>query len=108
MNVDLPEPFGPVSPYRRPSENVVVTSSKSTFDPNRIDTPCTAIIEEPADTSRAPRTVLKATIEATIIPRSRLGRTQAGIMAARPLSSCPNRCRDPGGILDIARRSSGR
>ena len=44
MNVDLPEPLGPVSPYRRPSENVAVTSSKSTFDPNRIDTPCTAII----------------------------------------------------------------
>jgi hypothetical protein len=28
MNVDLPEPFGPVSPYRRPFEKVVVTSSK--------------------------------------------------------------------------------
>jgi NADPH-dependent F420 reductase len=45
MNVDLPAPFGPVSPYFRPAENVVVTSSKSTFDPNRIDTPWTEIIE---------------------------------------------------------------
>src|SRR5258708_1809984 len=44
MNVDLPAPLGPVSPYRRPVENVVVTSSKSTFDPNRIDTPWTEII----------------------------------------------------------------
>ena len=44
MNVDLPAPFGPVSPYRRPAENVVVTSSKSTFEPYRIDTPCTEII----------------------------------------------------------------
>ena len=46
MKVDLPAPFGPVSPYRRPAENVVVTSSKSTFDPNRIDTPWTEIILE--------------------------------------------------------------
>src|SRR6266851_1300223 len=44
MNVDLPAPFGPVRPYLRPAENVVVTSSKSTFDPNRIDTPWTEII----------------------------------------------------------------
>ena len=44
MKVDLPAPFGPVRPYRRPAENAVVTSSKSTFDPNRIDTPLTEII----------------------------------------------------------------
>jgi hypothetical protein len=44
MNVDLPAPFGPVSPYRRPTENIVVTSSKSTFDPNRMDTPLTEIM----------------------------------------------------------------
>jgi len=34
--VDLPAPFGPVKPYRRSDENVVVTSSKRIFDPNRI------------------------------------------------------------------------
>src|SRR5476649_2949991 len=45
MNVDLPAPFGPVRPYRRPDEKVVVTSSKRTFDPNRIDTPWTEIIK---------------------------------------------------------------
>ena len=39
MNVDLPAPLGPVRPYRRPSENVVVTSSKRIFEPYRIDTP---------------------------------------------------------------------
>jgi hypothetical protein len=44
MNVDFPEPFGPVSPYRRPFENVVVTSSKSVFDPYRMETPLTEII----------------------------------------------------------------
>jgi hypothetical protein len=44
MKVDLPAPFGPVNPYRRPAENVVVTSSKSTFDPNRMETPVTEII----------------------------------------------------------------
>src|SRR5689334_19313681 len=44
MKVVLPAPFGPVSPYRRPRENVAVTSSKSTFDPNRIDTSCTEIM----------------------------------------------------------------
>ena len=47
MKVDLPAPFGPVSPYRRPAEKVVVTSSKRTFDPNRIDMPWTEIIENP-------------------------------------------------------------
>src|SRR2546427_8960176 len=45
MKVDLPAPFGPVSPYRRPAENVVVTSSKRTLDPNRIDTPWTEIMD---------------------------------------------------------------
>ena len=44
MNVDLPDPFGPVRPYRRPSENVVVTSSKSSLEPYRMDTPCTEIM----------------------------------------------------------------
>jgi hypothetical protein len=44
MNVDLPAPFGPVRPYRRPEENVVVTSSKSVFEPYRIDTPLTEIM----------------------------------------------------------------
>ncbi len=33
MNVDLPAPFGPVRPYRRPAMKVVLTSSKSTFEP---------------------------------------------------------------------------
>jgi hypothetical protein len=44
MNVDLPAPFGPVSPYRRPGESVVVTSSKSTFEPYRMETPLTEIM----------------------------------------------------------------
>jgi hypothetical protein len=44
MNVDLPAPLGPVSPYRRPEEKVVVTSSKSTFEPNRMETPLTEIM----------------------------------------------------------------
>src|SRR5688500_8242740 len=44
MKVDLPAPFGPVSPYRRPLENVVVTSSKSTFDPYRMEMPWTEIM----------------------------------------------------------------
>ena len=44
MNVDLPAPFGPVRPYRRPAENVVVTSSKSTFEPNRMETLLTEIM----------------------------------------------------------------
>ena len=43
MNVDFPAPFGPVKPYFRPDENVVVTSSKRTFDPKRMDTPLTVI-----------------------------------------------------------------
>jgi len=44
MNVDLPAPFGPVNPYRRPAENVTVTSSNKTFEPNRMETPCAEII----------------------------------------------------------------
>src|SRR3954468_9239617 len=44
MNVDLPEPFGPVRPYRRPAENVVDTSSKRILDPKRIETPLTEIM----------------------------------------------------------------
>ena len=44
MKVDLPAPLGPVRPYRRPTENRVVTSSKSTFEPNRMDTPLTEIM----------------------------------------------------------------
>src|SRR4051812_37734674 len=47
MNVDLPAPFGPVKPYRRAAENVVVTSSKRTFDPYRIETPETEIMSDP-------------------------------------------------------------
>jgi hypothetical protein len=42
--VDLPDPLGPVRPYRRPAEKVAFTSSKRTFDPYRIDTPFTEII----------------------------------------------------------------
>ena len=44
MNVDLPAPFGPVRPYRRPVVNVAVTSSKSTFDPYRMETLLTEIM----------------------------------------------------------------
>jgi hypothetical protein len=42
--VDLPAPLGPVSPYRRPEEKTVETSSKSTFDPYRMETPLTEIM----------------------------------------------------------------
>jgi len=44
MKVDLPAPFArqPVPAARR---NVVVTSSKRTLDPNRIDTPWTEIMD---------------------------------------------------------------
>ena len=38
IRVDLPAPFGPVMAYRRPAENVVVTSSNSTRAPYRIET----------------------------------------------------------------------
>jgi hypothetical protein len=38
INVDLPAPFGPVNPYRRPLVNVTETSSKSSFCPYRIVT----------------------------------------------------------------------
>jgi len=44
MNVDFPAPFGPVKPYFLPDENVVVTSSKRTFDPKRMDTLLTVIM----------------------------------------------------------------
>jgi len=44
MKVDFPAPFGPVKPYFRPDENVVVTSSKRIFDPKRMDTPLTVIM----------------------------------------------------------------
>jgi len=46
MNVDFPAPLGPVSPYLRPVEKVVVTSSKSTYEPYRIETSLTEIISE--------------------------------------------------------------
>ena len=38
IRVDLPAPLGPVMAYRRPAEKVVVTSSKSTRAPYRIET----------------------------------------------------------------------
>ena len=47
MKVDLPAPFGPASAYRRPGENVAVTSSNRIFDPNRIDTAETEIKSAP-------------------------------------------------------------
>src|SRR5688572_31112975 len=47
MKVDLPAPLGPVRPYLRPDENVVLTSSNSTFEPNRMDTPLTEITHPP-------------------------------------------------------------
>ena len=50
MNVDLPAPLGPESPYRRPVEKVVVTSSKSTLEPNRMETLLTEIMRrEPGE-----------------------------------------------------------
>jgi hypothetical protein len=44
MKVDLPAPFGPVSPYRRPEMKVAATSSKRIFDPYRMLTLLTEII----------------------------------------------------------------
>jgi len=44
MNVDFPAPFGPVKPYFRPDENVVVTSSKRILEPNRMETLLTEIM----------------------------------------------------------------
>ena len=44
MNVDLPAPLGPSSHIAGPLENVVVTSSKSIFEPYRIVTPLTEIM----------------------------------------------------------------
>jgi hypothetical protein len=44
MNVDFPAPLGPVNPYRRPAEKTVDTSSKSTLDPNRMETALTEIM----------------------------------------------------------------
>src|ERR1035437_623749 len=38
IKVDLPAPFGPVRPYRRPLVKVTETSSKSSFCPYRIVT----------------------------------------------------------------------
>jgi hypothetical protein len=38
MNVDLPAPLGPVNPYRRPTWNVVDTSSNRTLEPYRMET----------------------------------------------------------------------
>jgi hypothetical protein len=35
-----------VRPYRRPAENVVVTSSNRILEPNRIETPLTVIMRE--------------------------------------------------------------
>src|SRR5438874_83197 len=37
MNVDLPEPFGPVTAYRRPGRKVVVTSSNKISAPKRME-----------------------------------------------------------------------
>src|SRR5215470_18188218 len=36
-SVDFPEPFGPISPIRSPSETVNETSSKSGFAPNAFE-----------------------------------------------------------------------
>ena len=65
MKVDLPEPFGPVRPYRRPDKKAVDTSSKRIFAPtlSRAPPACpTACI--PASTGQGflpPRFPLSAT-----------------------------------------------
>ena len=56
MKVDLPEPFGPVRPYRRPDENVVVTSSKRILLPKRMETFWTDITTDHCSLSAALRT----------------------------------------------------
>ena len=45
MKVVLPEPLGPVRPYRFPGENATSTSSKSFLGPKALLTSCTEIIE---------------------------------------------------------------
>src|SRR5512137_250333 len=44
MNVDLPDPLGPVRPKRRPGANETFTSSKSFFGPKALVTSWTAIM----------------------------------------------------------------
>jgi len=42
--VDFPEPFGPISPMRSPSETVKEISWKSGSAPYRLESPCAVII----------------------------------------------------------------
>ena len=44
MSVDLPDPFGPISPIRSPSEIVNGMFLKSGTAPNRFESPCAVII----------------------------------------------------------------
>jgi hypothetical protein len=42
--VDFPEPFGPISPIRSPSETVKEMFWKSTVDPKDLEIPCALMI----------------------------------------------------------------
>src|SRR5579862_2161561 len=62
MNVDLPDPLGPVMAYRRPGRNVAVTSSNRMRAPKRmemslteikIEGSCQGFAIEPAKAKRA-------------------------------------------------------
>src|SRR5579884_3532966 len=44
MSVDFPDPFGPISPMRPPSEMVNGIFLKSGVAPNRFDSPCAVMI----------------------------------------------------------------
>ena len=44
MSVDFPEPFGPISPMRSPSDIVNGIFWKSGVAPNRFESPCAVII----------------------------------------------------------------
>lgn len=53
MNVDLPAPLGPVSPYRYPGLNLTETLSNNVRDPYSFETSLTTII------GRFPATVVE-------------------------------------------------
>ena len=71
MNVDFPDPFGPVIAYRRPGRNVVVTSSKRTRAPKRMEMSLTEIKIEGncQGFAIAPISGNRAQCVITIIPR---------------------------------------
>ena len=74
-SVDFPEPFGPITPMRSPSETVNETSSNSGFAPNAFEIFCALMIG--GNRTRAPRmfeTIVKYRLSASrTVLRSRIG-----------------------------------